>query len=158
MVVLLDGNLRHYADLVFRSTGMDVASLPGSGAAGGVNASLVPFCGAVLKPGIDWVLEAVGMRELLPHADLVITGEGRMDGQSIFGKAPIGVAALAKENGVPVTAIVGDTGPGVEAVFRHGIDRIVKLRRDGMTVEESITQVHALLVGAGILLAREGCP
>lgn len=158
MVVLLDQNLQYYAGLVFQSTGMDVASLPGSGAAGGVNASLVPFCGAVLKPGIEWVLEAVGMRELIPHADLVITGEGRMDGQSIFGKAPIGVAVLAKKNGVPVTAIVGDTGPGGEAVFRYGIDRIVKLRRDGMSVEESIAHVHCLLVDAGILVAREGCP
>lgn len=155
MSAILDRNLLHYAGLVFRETGIDVASLPGSGAAGGVNASLVPFCGAVLKPGISWVLEAVGMRELVRQADLVITGEGRMDGQSVFGKAPVGVAAIAKEQGLPVVAIVGDTGSGFEAVFRHGIDRIFRLRRDGMTVAESMAQVRSLLAETGMAVARE---
>ncbi len=155
MSALLDRNLRHYADLVFRETGMDVASMPGSGAAGGVNASLVPLCGAVLKPGISWVLEAIGIRDFLRRADLVITGEGRMDGQSVFGKAPVGVAAIAKEQGLPVVAIVGDTGPGFEAVYRHGIDRIFRLRRDDMTAAESMGQVRRLLADAGIAVARE---
>lgn len=155
MAAQMDRNLKHYADLVFRETGLDVASMPGSGAAGGVNASLVPFCGAVLKPGISWVLEAIGMREWVRRADLVITGEGRMDGQSVFGKAPVGVAAIAKEQGLPVVAIVGDTGPGFEGVFQHGIDRIFRLRRDGMTVAESMDQVRRLLADAGIAVARE---
>jgi glycerate kinase len=155
MVALLDRNLQHYAEVVFRETGINTANLPGSGAAGGVNASLVPFCGAVLKPGIEWVLEAVGLEARAVHADLVITGEGRMDGQSIYGKAPIGVASIAKKHGVPVVAIVGDTGPGFEAVYGHGIDQVVRLRRDGMSVAESMAQARMLLSDAGAGVARE---
>lgn len=154
MVRLLDENLRLYADVVRRQTGVDVATLPGSGAAGGVNASLVPFLHAELRPGIAWVLEAVGLRNALAEASLVITGEGRMDGQSVYGKAPIGVAAIAKEMGLPVCAIVGDTGDGVEAVYNHGIDRVLKLRKAGMTVETSMAQVRERLFAAGVNLAR----
>ncbi len=155
MAAILDRNLQHYAEIVFLKTGINTANLPGSGAAGGVNASLVPFCGAVLKPGIEWVLEAVGLEARVVRADLVITGEGRMDGQSIYGKAPIGVASIAKKHGVPVVAIVGDTGPGFEAVYGHGIDRVVRLRREGMSVADSMAQARTLLSEAGARVARE---
>ncbi len=155
MVDALDEGLRSYAGKIREWTGLEVADMPGCGAAGGVNASLVAFCGAVLMPGISWVLEAIGLRNSLSDADLVITGEGRMDGQSIFGKAPIGVASIAKERNLPVVAIVGDTGPGAEAVLSHGIDRILRLRQDGMSVEESMKRAAGLLFEAGVTVARE---
>ncbi len=154
-VVRLDAALVHYAATVARHTGIETAYMPGAGAAGGVNASLVPFFGARLKPGIQWVLEAIGLRGQLAGAHLVITGEGRMDGQSIHGKAPVGVAALAMEAGIPVVAVVGDTGPGIEAVYGHGIDRVLKLRRASMSLEASIASVRIRLRDAGARIARE---
>lgn len=159
-VARLDAALAHYAGVVARQTGVAVANLPGAGAAGGVNASLVPFLGAVLRPGIQWVLEAVGLRRQLLGAHLVVTGEGRMDGQSVHGKAPVGVAAMAGETGIPVVAIVGDTGPGIEAVYGAGIHRVMKLRRASMSLEASIASVRTRLRDAGERIAREcldGC-
>ena len=155
VVERLDAALARYAAIVAQQTSMEIARMPGAGAAGGVNASLIPFCGARLKPGIQWVLEAVGLQRRLDGAHLVITGEGRMDGQSIHGKAPVGVAALAKEVGIPVVAVVGDVGPGIEAVYGHGIDRVLKLRRENMSLEESIASVRIRLRDAGARIARE---
>ena len=158
MVRLLDAHLKQYASVVTAQTGMEVETLPGSGAAGGVNASLVPFCHAVLRPGVQWVLEAVGLEAVLGDACLVVTGEGRMDGQSVYGKAPVGVAGMAKNHTLPVVAIVGDTGANVEAVYEHGVDRILKLRTATMTVSESMGLVRERLFDAGVRIARDCFP
>jgi glycerate kinase len=121
---MLDQALAHFAAVVQRDLGVDVAEVPGAGAAGGLGAGLLAFCGATLRPGVMLVAEACGLAEAIAGAALVITGEGRMDGQSAHGKAPVGVARLAREAGVPVVAVCGLLGPGWETVYAHGIDAV----------------------------------
>ncbi len=114
MVRTLDANLAHLADVIERDLGVDVRTLPGSGAAGGLGAGLVAFLGATLRPGIDIVTEANGLDEKIAGADLVITGEGRLDEQSMMGKVVYGVGRAAARHDVPVIALCGSIGPGAE--------------------------------------------
>lgn len=107
MVEELDAGLRHFAELIRTSLGKEVADIPGAGAAGGLGAGLMAFCEATLEPGADIVLEVVGLRELAQDADLLITGEGRLDDQTAFGKGPWAVAQLGRELNIPVVAIAG---------------------------------------------------
>jgi len=106
-VTLLDAALRHYGRLVSEACGLDVLNVPGAGAAGGLGAGLLAFCHAELKRGIDIVLDATGFDEALAAADLVITGEGKIDAQTRFGKAPAGVLRRARAAGKPVAALAG---------------------------------------------------
>ena len=106
-VAELDAALARWADAVRRATGRDVAATPGAGAAGGVGFAVLAVLGATLAPGIDLVLDLVGFRAVLPGAGLVITGEGSLDGQTLHGKAPAGVAAAARASGIPVVAVAG---------------------------------------------------
>jgi glycerate kinase len=106
-VAELDANLARWADAVRRATGRDEAATPGAGAAGGVGFAALAVLGATLAPGIDLVLDLVGFRAALPGARLVITGEGSLDGQTLHGKAPAGVAAAARAAGIPVVAVAG---------------------------------------------------
>src|SRR5207253_4479830 len=96
-VALLDRALGHFAAVVYRDLGEDVRNLPGAGAAGGLGAGLIAFLGARLRPGVDVVMESVGLRERLEGADLVVTGEGAFDVQSLHGKVPAGVLRAAAE-------------------------------------------------------------
>lgn len=121
MVRRLDANLRRLAAVMKRDLKVDVARIPGSGAAGGLGAGLVGFLGATLRPGVGIVADAVRLEERLRGCDLVITGEGRMDGQTVNGKTPAGVAAVAGRLGIPTIAICGCVGPGVQAVHAVGI-------------------------------------
>ncbi|HET8787934.1 MAG TPA: glycerate kinase, partial [Actinomycetes bacterium] len=104
-VAELDAALARWADAVRRATGRDEAATPGAGAAGGVGFAVLAVLGATLAPGIDLVLDLVGFRAVLPGAGLVITGEGSLDGQTLHGKAPAGVAAAARASGIPVIAV-----------------------------------------------------
>ena len=117
----LDRDIRAFAALIQAELGADVAEIPGAGAAGGLGAALLAFCGAELKPGIELLLDAAGMDELLKDAELVLTGEGRIDGQSAAGKVPVGVGRRAKRAGVPCVAVCGCVGPGAEAVLHEGV-------------------------------------
>jgi glycerate kinase len=117
-VALLDRALRHFAAVVHRDLGIDLRDTPGAGAAGGLGAGLIAFLGARLRPGVDVVMDAVRLRERLRGADLVITGEGRFDGQSLRGKAPAGVLRAADEFGVPALVLCGERQAGVEM---HGV-------------------------------------
>ncbi|HHW3961144.1 TPA: glycerate 3-kinase [Raoultella planticola] len=127
MVAALDRGLENYAQVLLAATGQDVTAMVGGGTAGGMGAAARVFLNATLKSGIDIVLEAVHLEEALRDADLVITGEGRMDSQTVGGKAPVGVARLAKKHGIPVIAIAGVLGDGVEAVHQHGIDAVFSI-------------------------------
>ncbi|HHT0126522.1 TPA: glycerate 3-kinase [Raoultella planticola] len=127
MVAALDRGLENYAQVLLAATGQDVTAMVGGGAAGGMGAAARVFLNATLKSGIDIVLEAVHLEEALRDADLVITGEGRMDSQTVGGKAPVGVARLAKKHCIPVIAIAGVLGDGVEAVHQHGIDAVFSI-------------------------------
>jgi len=130
MVERLDANLMHYARSVQRDVGIDVASKPGAGAGGGMGGAVMAFLQARLRPGVDIVIEAVGLEQIIRDADLVITGEGQMDGQSLHGKAPIGVARVAKKYHKPVVGIVGGFASDIEQVYVHGIDAVFSVVRD----------------------------
>ena len=121
MVQELDDCLVHFATLVKRDLGTDIADQPGAGAAGGMGASLMAFLSAELRPGVSIVIEHTGLEKLLRDADLMITGEGCIDVQSVFGKAPVGIAQVAARCGVPVIALAGSLGVGAENVKQSGI-------------------------------------
>jgi glycerate kinase len=106
-VLLLDSALRRYARVLADDLGLDLAATPGAGAAGGLGAGAMAFLGAELRPGIELVLELIGFDQVVAGADLVVTGEGRLDAQSLRGKAPVGVARAAAAHGVPVVAVAG---------------------------------------------------
>jgi glycerate kinase len=140
MVQRLDACLGHFALLIKRDLNQDIEQLPGAGAAGGMGAALVAFLHAALRPGVEIVIELTGFRKLVQSADLVITGEGRIDGQSIFGKAPVGIAQVAKEYGVPVIAFAGSLGTDVDVVREHGIDAVFSVVNAPCTLEEALSK------------------
>lgn len=121
---LLDQNLNHYGQLIRKQIGRDVLNAAGSGAAGGMGAALIAFTQAKLQPGIDIVLETVGLENQLEGADLVVTGEGRIDWQTAHGKTPMGVASLAKKYDLPVIALAGCVGENYQAAYKCGIDAV----------------------------------
>ncbi len=142
MVAQLDANLRHFADVVRRDLGAEVEDVPGAGAAGGMGAALIAFLGAALQSGVDIVTRAVGLEAQLADADLVITGEGRIDSQTPHGKTPIGVARLAKRHGKPVIGIAGCLGAEVEVVHAHGIDAVFAAVARPCTLPEALAEAR----------------
>ena len=145
MVEQLDRNLAHYSEIVRQQLGIDHLNTPGAGAAGGLGFGLLVFCGARLNSGIETMLDAVRFEEKLENCDIVVTGEGKIDGQSAFGKVPVGVAGRAKKLGIPVLAIVGDIGDGAEAVYDFGIDSIMSTVNRAMPLSEAIARGGELL-------------
>ncbi|MDA0578675.1 MAG: glycerate kinase [Verrucomicrobia bacterium] len=141
MVRQLDANLRQLAAVIQRDLGIRILNLRGSGAAGGLGGGLRAFVGGQLRPGVEIVIDCVRLKERLRHCDLVITGEGRMDGQTVYGKAPVGVARVAKSLGLPVIAICGSLGDRVARVHGVGIDAVF-----GTTAGELLEE--ALMAGA----------
>lgn len=145
MVGLLDDALAHVATLVEDSRekcGGKLRDVPGAGAAGGLGFGLMAFCGAKLVSGIELVLDVIGIDGALKNADLVITGEGRIDGQSKRGKVPVGIAARAKRYGIPVVVLAGDIGPGVEKLYELGLDSILSTTSRAMPLSEAMS--HSL--------------
>lgn len=137
MISLLDKNLEHLAGLLKEQLKTDVAELPGAGAAGGMGAGVAAFLRAKLKPGIDTVLDAVGFDGLLDNADIIFTGEGKIDGQSLRGKVVLGIAARAKKKNVPVIAVVGDIGDDIDEVYGQGITAVMSINRVAVPFEEA---------------------
>ncbi|ELE1960006.1 glycerate kinase [Vibrio vulnificus] len=124
MVTILDKNLAHYAAIIKQQLGVDVRDMAGAGAAGGMGAALLGLLNAELRPGIEIVMDAVHLDEIVADADLVITGEGRIDSQTIHGKTPIGVARTAKKHGLPVIGIAGCLSADCSVVHEHGLDAV----------------------------------
>ncbi|EGR0055143.1 TPA: glycerate kinase [Vibrio vulnificus] len=124
MVTILDKNLAHYASIIKQQLGVDVRDMAGAGAAGGMGAALLGLLNAELRPGIEIVMDAVRLDEIVADADLVITGEGRIDSQTIHGKTPIGVARTAKKHGLPVIGIAGCLSADCGVVHEHGLDAV----------------------------------
>ncbi|MCU8156809.1 glycerate kinase [Vibrio vulnificus] len=124
MVAILDKNLAHYAAIIKQQLGVDVRDMAGAGAAGGMGAALLGLLNAELRPGIEIVMDAVRLDEIVADADLVITGEGRIDSQTIHGKTPIGVARTAKKHGLPVIGIAGCLSADCGVVHEHGLDAV----------------------------------
>lgn len=127
MVIQLDNGLAKLAAILGAQTGCDINAIVGGGAAGGMGVAAEIFLGGKLKPGIDIIMHAVNLEQVLEGADLVITGEGRIDSQTVGGKAPIGVARVAQRIGVPVIGMAGVLGEGVEVVHQHGIDAVFSI-------------------------------
>ncbi len=145
MVRVLDANLAHYAAVIERTIGKSVADMPGAGAAGGLGAGLHAFLGARLRPGVEIVLSAVEMDRFVADADLVITGEGRLDGQTVHGKTPIGVASVARRHKKPVIAIAGSLGQGFEAVYDYGVSAAFSVAPRPCSVAEAFAEAAANL-------------
>ncbi|MGG4012470.1 glycerate kinase [Bacillus smithii] len=127
MVRQLDENLSRFADVVEQTLEKPIRHVPGAGAAGGLGAGLLAFLDAELKRGVEIVLEAVQFQERVKDASLVITGEGRIDGQTVSGKTPIGVAKAAKQYGIPVIGIAGSLSEDSDIVLKHGIDALYSI-------------------------------
>jgi len=123
-IALLDNALHHYARIIQRDLDVDVLTLAGGGAAGGMGAGLYAFCGAELRRGIEIVTDALHLAEHVADADLVITGEGRIDSQTVHGKVPVGVAKVAKGYNKPVIGIAGSLTADVGIVHEHGLDAV----------------------------------
>lgn len=140
MVQQLDGYLQNFAAIARRDLGVDMADLPGAGAAGGMGAAMFAFLKGRLRPGSEIVTEAVGLDAHVRDADIVITGEGRIDGQTAFGKTPVGVARVAKRHNKPVIAIGGSLRADVDAVFAHGIDAVSSVLYRPCTIDEALTE------------------
>jgi glycerate kinase len=138
MVTQLDAALNHFGRLLQQATGREVLNAPGAGAAGGMGAALLGMLNARLRPGIDIVIETLRLEEALRDADLVITGEGRLDSQSIHGKTPIGVARVAKRHGLPVIGIAGSLAKDYQVVHQHGIDAAFSVLDRVVTLEEAL--------------------
>lgn len=134
----LEAGLVHYERLLSDCCGFAVGAIPGAGAAGGLGAGLMAFAGGRLKSGIDVLLDLVNFDEIAADADLVITGEGRMDGQSSYGKVPVGVARRCKGLRPKVIALAGTLGEGAEQVYAEGIDAVVSTVSAPMSVTESL--------------------
>jgi glycerate kinase len=154
MVQELDAALTRFAEVAQAATGRTVAARPGAGAAGGLGAGLLFFTPARLQPGVQIVLEATGFRELAKTVDLVITGEGRTDAQTAMGKAPVGVAALAKTWDVPVLCLSGGLGPGAEDVLSLGIDALLSIVPQAMSLEACMADGAALTQAAAVRACR----
>lgn len=143
MIERLDRGLQHFAQIIDRDLDIDVLNLEGGGAAGGMGAALYAFCGANLRPGIEIVTDALGLADLVADADLVITGEGRIDSQTIHGKVPVGVAKVAKRFNVPVIGIAGSLTADVGVVHQHGLDAVFSVLYSVCTLEEALANAAA---------------
>lgn len=143
-VPLMDAWLLRYAALAGEQFPPADAEYPGAGAAGGMGFAFLTFCNATLEPGVQIVLEETGLRQYIQDADLVITGEGRLDGQTVMGKAPMGVAGMAKEYGKPVLAFSGCVTRDATACNAEGIDAFFPILRNVVSLKEAMNPEHAM--------------
>ncbi|MCC7252587.1 glycerate kinase [Hyphomicrobium sp.] len=154
MVLKLDRNLGHLAALMKRDLHADVAERPGAGAAGGMGAGLLAFANAELKRGVELVVAATRLDDHMKGAALAVTGEGRVDFQTAFGKTPSGVATSARRHGVPVVAIGGGLADDANGVFLHGIDAIESATPNAMPLDVAIKKSRQYLQDAAERVAR----
>ena len=125
------------AVIIKKDLGKDIVNMPGAGAAGGMGGGMTAFFGSRLQMGIETVLDVTGFDNIVKGADMVITGEGKLDHQSLRGKVVIGVARRAKKAGVPVTAIVGDIGDNIEMAYSEGVSAIFSINRTAIPFERA---------------------
>ena len=150
----LDAALEHYARVVAATLGEDHSHHPGVGAAGGLGFAARAFLHAGFRPGIELVAELSGLADAVEGADLVITGEGRLDSQSLHGKTPVGVARIARAAGVPVVALAGSLGEDYQALYAAGIDAAFALSPGPQSLEQAMTGAAAELQARACDLAR----
>jgi len=154
MVARLDNHLAHFARIVKEQMDLDVSGIPGSGAAGGLGAGLIAFLDAGLAKGFELVAETVSLEEKIMKADLVITGEGKMDHQTQFGKTPFGVAQLARKHGKRVIGVAGSLEEGAEVLYRHGFDLLLSIQEKPEELSHALKKAGSQLVRAGERIGR----
>lgn len=150
----LDRALSHFADIMAAALGEDHRDVPGVGAAGGLGFAARTVLGAQFRPGIELVAELSGLADAVQGADLVITGEGRLDGQSLHGKTPVGVARIAQAAGVPVIALAGSLGDGYERLYETGIGAAFSLVPGPLSLEQAMQQGEQQLGARASDIAR----
>jgi glycerate kinase len=138
MIAELDAGLKKFAEITAKVLGKDLADMPGAGAAGGLGFAFLAYLHAVMKPGVEVVLEAVDMDSAMRGVDYAITGEGRLDDQTVMGKAPLGVASLAKKHGGIVIALSGSAADSAGVCNQHGIDAYFSIMNMPMPLEEAL--------------------
>ena len=144
-VDLLDDNLSHWADEIFTATGIKLHNKAGAGAAGGIGGAFQAFFPVEMKRGVDVVLHYIQLDRELAETDLVITGEGKVDNQTAFGKTPLGVAQMAKNRNVPTIIIAGSVGAGVDVLYDFGVISINSMINNPMTLKEAMENAGELL-------------
>jgi glycerate 2-kinase len=154
MVTILDQNLAHFARMIERDLDKHVSDVPGAGAAGGLGAGLLAFLPCKLKKGIQIVVEATRLEDHIRNASLVITGEGKIDNQTIYGKTPIGVANVAKKHDVRVIGLAGSLGTGYEAVHECGIDAVFSIVPGVTSLEQALRHAYSNIVNTARNIAR----
>lgn len=150
----LEAGMKQYASVIREKLGQDVDKIAGAGAAGGLGAALCVFLHAELKSGIETVLDLIDFDHLLEGTDLVVTGEGRIDWQSAFGKVPSGIGMRCKNKGVPAVAIVGGMGNGAEKIYEFGVESIVPTINGAMDISEALERAEELYADAADRLFR----
>ena len=150
----LEKGMQNYRDVLRSQFGIDMDTISGSGAAGGLGAALMVFLNGKLKSGIETVLDLVDFDKKLEGVSLVVTGEGSTDWQSVFGKVMQGVGVHCKRNHVPAVAIVGSMGKGAEDIFAHGIDSIITTVNGIMPLDEALERAEELYLGAARRMFR----
>ncbi len=150
----LEAGMKSYAQVVGKALKKDIDNLPGAGAAGGLGAALCGFLNATLKSGIETVLDLIDFDQMLEGVDVVVTGEGRIDWQSAFGKVPSGIGMRCKRKGIPAVAIVGGMGKGAEKIYEFGVDSILPTINGAMEIEEALERAEELYKGAADRMFR----
>ena len=150
----LEAGMENYRELLRREFGIDMDEEPGAGAAGGLGAALLSFLRAELRSGIETVLDLIEFDKKLEGVSLVVTGEGRADWQSAFGKVMQGVGRRCLRQGVPAVAIVGSMGDGAEQIFDYGIESMITTVNGVMPLEEALERAEELYLGAARRLFR----
>jgi glycerate kinase len=154
MVRTLDAGLKNLCRVVKKDLGKSIEFIPGAGAAGGLGGGLIAFLGARLAPGIQIMLDTIGFGRLVRGADLVVTGEGQIDGQTVRNKAPIGVALAAKKASVPVIGVCGNLGPGARKVYGRGIRALFSIVPGPASLDAAVRQGPQNLAALAENIAR----
>jgi len=154
MIETLDAHLAHFDAVLTQTLGKSFNDIPGAGAAGGLGTGLMAFLNAELRLGVDIMIDAVKLKERMKGASLVITGEGQLDFQTAFGKTPVGVAKVAKAHNIPVIAIAGSIAEGAEVVYDAGIDAMVGILQEPMSLEDAVGEAARLIADTAEQAAR----
>lgn len=150
----LEQGMLHYKEVICRTCGTDPDTITGSGAAGGLGAALVVFLNGEMRSGIDTVLDLIGFDDRLNDVDLVVTGEGRTDWQSCFGKVMQGIGLRAKAKGIPAVGLSGSLGEGAEKIFEHGIESLITSVDAPMQLAEAMERSKELYYSAAVRMFR----
>ena len=154
MVELLDANLAHFDKILRNDLRKFVRNIPGAGAAGGLGAGLLAFLNATLRSGVEIVMETTQLEQKFAGTNLVITGEGQINFQTVFGKTPVGVATLAKTHNIPVIAIAGSISTDADGVYDAGIDAMIDIVPEPMPLEVAIENAAPLITAAAECAGR----